>query len=205
MGAGRQSERRRVVVAGGVLAAALAVCGSAYAVSRSHASSVALRRCQASQLTGSLVMSGGAGGHYAARGTLEDVSQQKCTLDGYVHLVPLNSSGRPARIINAAGHLSYLTSSPLRPGESTYLLFHPPSPKTVTLSHAEMAFFNLTYSDMPTGKRKTCSTLERVALRPPGSSKALTVRVTTSPLGIGLVSVCRNLSVEAVEAHSYQG
>lgn len=123
----RRSERRRVVVAGGVLAAALAACGSAYAVSWPHASNVALRTCQASQLTGSLVMSDGAGGRYSSKGTLEDVSKQKCTLDGYVHLVPLNSSGRPARIINAAGHLNNLTSSPLRPGESTYLLFHPPS------------------------------------------------------------------------------
>jgi hypothetical protein len=108
-------------------------------------------------------MSGGAGGHYSSKGTFEDVSTQKCTLDGYVHLLPLNSSGRPARIINAAGHLSYLTSSPLRPGESTYLLFHPPNPEKVTLSHAGKAFFNFTYSDTPAGKRESCPTIERVA------------------------------------------
>lgn len=150
-------------------------------------------------------MAGGAGGHYSSKGTLEDISMQKCTLDGYVHVAPLNSSGRPARIVNAAGQSSYLTSSPLRPGDSTYLLFHPPSPKKVTLSHAEKTFFNFTYSDTPAGKRKTCPTIERVALRPPRTSKVLTVRVATSPLGHGLVSVCGNLSVEAVEAHPYLG
>jgi Protein of unknown function (DUF4232) len=150
-------------------------------------------------------MSGGAGGHYSSKGALENVSEQKCTLDGYVYLVPLNSSGRPATSVNAAGHLSYLTSSPLRPGEATYLLFRPPSPKKVTLSHAEGAFFNVTYSDTPVGKRKTCPTIQRVALRPPGTSTALIVRVTTSRFGHGLVSVCGNLSVEAVEAHSYLG
>jgi hypothetical protein len=150
-------------------------------------------------------MSGGAGGHYEAKGTLENASKQKCTLDGYMHLVPLNSTGGPARIVNAAGRLSYLTSSPLRPGESTYLLFHPPSPKNVMLSHAQKAYFNFTYVDSPAGKQKTCPTIKRVALTPPGTSKALTLRVTTSPFGPDLLSVCGNPSVEAIEAHPYPG
>lgn len=121
--------------------------------------------CQVEQLH--IVQAGalGAAGTQELTYSLTSTGTSTCTLYGYPGMALLGASGQHLRTtVERGGTLS----------------FEDISPSTVHLSQGQTAYFNVGYSDVPTGTT-TCSNAHAVEITPPTNTTHVTV---TAPLGI---------------------
>jgi hypothetical protein len=130
--------------------------------------------CAARVLVTTLVGSQGAAGTFELTFALHNTSTQPCPMDGYAGVQLLDASGTelPTHVVSG-GNLSFTNFAP--------------SP--VTLGAGATAYFNLAYSDVPTGTETTCPTAAQIEVTPPHAVDHDTVAVHLMVCGAGTLTV----------------
>lgn len=131
-------------------------------------SSTGVTSCAASSLTGAVTGTQGGAGVLEVTVALHNVGGSTCTLHGYAGL----------QLIGAGG--VQLTTSVHQGGP---LSFESVAPSTVSLAAGQDAYFNIGFSDVPTGAATSCSTATSMQVVPPGDSGHVTVSVQIQPCG----------------------
>ncbi len=108
--------------------------------------------CAAGHLTMSVVGSQGAAGTFELTFALRNSSTSACPMDGYPSAQLLDASGTelPTHVVSG--------------GNYQFTNF---SPAPVQLAPGATAYFNLAYSDVPTGGETTCPTAAQIEVTPP--------------------------------------
>ncbi|MHB8329992.1 MAG: DUF4232 domain-containing protein [Acidimicrobiales bacterium] len=126
----------------------------------SSATSVATARCRAADLSLALVGTEGAAGTFEVTFEMRNASAGSCTLDGY-----------PGAQLLANGGAAMATDV-VRGGSYSFTDF---APADVVLATGASAFFNMAYSDVPTGAATSCPTAYQLEVTPPGAVDHLDV------------------------------
>jgi hypothetical protein len=105
---------------------------------------------------------------------LKSTSASPCVLSGYPGMQLLDSAGNslPTNVVRK-GNYSF-TAVP---------------PTTVNLTTGQTAYFNIGYSDVPTGNETTCPASTSVEITPPNDTTHLVVTVNFAPCGAGTLVV----------------
>ncbi len=120
-----------------------------------------------------MVGSSGAAGTIQTTVGLKSTSATPCILGGYPGLQLVSSAGTP------------LPTTVVRKGNYSFTQM---APMTVTLANGQSAFFNIGYSDVPTGTA-ACPTSASVEVTPPNAFDHLSVTAALSPCGGGTMTV----------------
>jgi hypothetical protein len=105
---------------------------------------------------------------------LKSTSASPCVLSGYPGMQLLDSAGNS------------LPTNVVRKGNYSFTAI---PPTTVTLTTGQTAYFNLGYSDVPTGNETTCPASTSVEITPPNDTTHLVVTVNFAPCGAGTMVV----------------
>lgn len=133
---------------------------SSSTTSSTTTTSSALALCRATDLSGSQEGSSGAAGTVEVTFALKNVSGVTCQTGGYPGLQLLDASG------------NQLADNPQRGGSLT---FEKIEPSTVVLAPGQTAWFNVGFSDVPSGGATSCPTAAAVQIIPPNDVSHLTV------------------------------
>ena len=128
--------------------------------------------CTASQLTGSIEGTSGAAGQFEVTVALKNTSSGSCTTGGYAGL----------QLVSASGAKQSTTA--LRGGT---LNFENIAPSAITLAPGSTAWFNLGYSDVPSGSETSCPMSSQLQIIPPNATSALTVALRIGPCDNGTI------------------
>ncbi|MDA8071031.1 MAG: DUF4232 domain-containing protein [Actinomycetota bacterium] len=101
---------------------------------------------------------------------LRNTGTVTCTLDGYPGLLLLGPGG------------AQLTTDAHDGGS---LAFESVAPSSVSLAPGGAAFFNIGYSEVPSGGESTCPAATGLQVTPPGATSHLVVTVHIAPCGGG--------------------
>jgi len=126
--------------------------------------------CSASALSGSVTGTEGGAGVLETTIALRNTGTVTCTLDGYPGLLLLSSSGTQL-------------ATDARDGGS--LAFESVAPSSVSLAPGGDAYFNIGYSEVPSGGESTCPAATGLEVTPPGATTHLVVAVHMAPCGGG--------------------
>ncbi len=128
--------------------------------------------CTASQLTGSIEGTSGAAGQFEVTVALKNTSNGPCTTGGYAGLQLVSTSG------------AKLQTTALRGGT---LNFENIAPTPITLGPGSTAWFNLGYSDVPSGGETSCPMSSQLQIIPPNATSHLAVALRIDPCDNGAV------------------
>jgi len=108
--------------------------------------------CAASALAMSVAGSEGAAGTLEVTYALRNSSSSSCPMDGFPGAQLLSSSGAelPTRVVRGGSYP-----------------FTNLAPSPVVLAPGQTAYFNMGYSDVPTGNETTCPTAAQIEVTPP--------------------------------------
>jgi hypothetical protein len=106
--------------------------------------------------------------------SLRNTSSATCVLGGYPG----------AQMLDAHG--TQLPTTVVRGGNYPFTNF---APSTVTLAPGALAYFNLGYSNVPTGAETTCPSATELIVTPPNAYDHLTLAATLAPCGHGTITV----------------
>jgi Protein of unknown function (DUF4232) len=189
----RGASRAVVLVLGGLGAVGLAACSShpstssttssgATASTGSTSTSAAATTtsgpggslCAARDLVTTLSGSEGAAGTFELTFALRNTSTAPCPMEGYpgAQLVDASGTELPTHVVSG-GNLAFTSFAP--------------SP--VTLAAGATAYFNLAYSDVPTGTETTCPTAAQIEVTPPHAVDHDTVAVHITVCAAGTLTV----------------
>lgn len=126
--------------------------------------------CTASQLTGSVEGTSGAAGQFEVTVALKNTSTAACATGGYAGLQLLAASG------------ATLQTTTLHGGA---LNFENIDPTSITLGPKATAWFNLGYSDIPSGSETSCPASAQLQVIPPNGTSHLTVALRIDPCDNG--------------------
>lgn len=131
-------------------------------------------RCMSPGLSASFVGSNGAAGTIEATLALKNVSSASCTLDGYpgLGLLGPGNTALPTNVVRK-GHFNFTSMSP----------------STVMLASGQSAYFNIGYSDVPSGTQASCPTSVSLLVTPPNSYSSLTIPAQFAPCSNGTITV----------------
>ncbi len=122
----------------------------------------------------SLVGSQGAAGTFELTFALRNTSTVSCPMDGYPG----------AQLVDASG-----TQLPTHVVSGGNLAFTDFAPAPVVLGAGASAYFNLAYSDVPTGTETTCPTAAQIEITPPHAVDHDVVPVHITVCGAGTLTV----------------
>jgi hypothetical protein len=131
-------------------------------------------QCATSSLTGSVVGSSGAAGTIETTVALNYTGSASCTLAGYPGMQMLASSG------------ASLPTVVVRKGTYPFTAM---APATVALGPGQSAYFNIGYSDVPTGSETSCPTSASVQVTPPNALDHLVLTAALGPCNAGTLVV----------------
>jgi hypothetical protein len=131
-------------------------------------------RCPTSSLSGTLAGSSGAAGTVEVTVGLKSTSAVTCVLAGYPGLLLLGGGG------------SGLPTNVQRKGSYPFTAM---APATVTLAAGQSAYFNIGYSDVPTGGETNCPTSSALEVTPPNATDHLVIAAALAPCGGGTLVV----------------
>ncbi len=131
-------------------------------------------RCATTALTGSVVGSSGAAGTIETTVALKYTGSATCTLGGYPGLQMQSASG------------ATLPTVVVRKGTYPFTAM---APTTVTLGPGQSAYFNIGYSDVPTGSETSCPTSASVQVTPPNATDHLVMTAAFAPCNGGTLVV----------------
>lgn len=131
--------------------------------------------CQVNQLTLSLFGSSGAAGTLESTFDFHNTSDSSCSLYGFPGAQMLNASG---------GVLT--TQTTVRGGTYPFTDF---SPSHVSLAPGGLAYFNVGYTDVPTGTESTCQMPAELEVTPPNDYSQLKIAFTASVCNQGRLTV----------------
>lgn len=130
--------------------------------------------CAASALAMSVEGTEGAAGTLEVSFALRNISSQSCPMDGFPG----------AQLLDAAG--GQLPTSVVRGGSYPFTDL---APAALTLGAGESAYFNLGYSDVPTGSETSCPTATQLEVTPPNAEDHDTVAVQLTACDHGTLTV----------------
>ncbi|HVB93510.1 MAG TPA: DUF4232 domain-containing protein [Acidimicrobiales bacterium] len=130
--------------------------------------------CATANLTASIYGSSGAAGTIETTIALKNNLSTPCTLNGYPGLGMTGSNG------------ASLTTTVVRKGNYPFTAM---APTTVTLAGGQMAFFNMGYSDVPTGSATSCPTAANLVITPPNSYTSMSIPAQLAPCNNGTITV----------------
>ncbi|MHB1711142.1 MAG: DUF4232 domain-containing protein [Acidimicrobiales bacterium] len=131
-------------------------------------------RCTSPGLTASVVGSSGAAGTIEATLALKNISHASCTLGGYpgLGLLGAGSTSLPTNVVRK-GHFNFTSMAP----------------SLVTLLAGQSAYFNIGYSDVPSGTGTSCPSSVSLLVTPPSSYSSLTIPARFAPCDNGTITV----------------
>ncbi len=131
-------------------------------------SSAGATSCAASSLTGTVTGTQGGAGVLEMTVALHNAGGTTCSFRGYAGLQLIGTGDvQLATSVHQGGPLSF---------ESV-------APSLVSLAAGQDAYFNVGFSDVPTGAGASCSTATGMQVVPPGDSGHVTVSVQIQPCG----------------------
>ncbi|HTZ10454.1 MAG TPA: DUF4232 domain-containing protein [Acidimicrobiales bacterium] len=130
--------------------------------------------CAARALAMSVSGTEGAAGTLELTFALRNVSSAACPMDGFP----------PVQLIDAAG--GELQTTVVRGGSYPFTDI---APTAITLAPGETAYFNLGYSDVPTGSESSCPAATQLEVTPPGAADHDTVAVGITACNAGTLTV----------------
>jgi hypothetical protein len=130
--------------------------------------------CSTANLTASVYGSSGAAGTIETTIALKNTLTTSCTLGGYPGLGMTGSNG------------ASLTTTVVRKGNYSFTAM---APTTVTLSPGQSAYFNMGYSDVPSGTETSCPTAANLVITPPNSYTSETIPAQLAPCNNGSITV----------------
>lgn len=133
-----------------------------------------LATCPTSALAASVHGSSGAAGTIEMTVALKSLSPHPCVLGGYPGLQMLAAGG------------SQLPTIVVRKGNYSFTAM-PPS--VVTITTGESVYFNLGYSDVPTGSETSCPVAASLEVTPPNSYTSLSLVARLGPCNGGTITV----------------
>lgn len=131
--------------------------------------------CQVNVLSLSQTGRGGAAGTIETTFGFRNTSNSSCTLSGFPGAEMLDSSGKPLA-----------TQTTVRGGNYSFTNF--PAAR-VTLAPGTTAYFNLGYSDVPTGNETSCPSSAELEVTPPNDYTQLTVAFQATACNHGTLVV----------------
>ncbi|HWE69987.1 MAG TPA: DUF4232 domain-containing protein [Acidimicrobiales bacterium] len=145
---------------------------AAHATTTTAASGTAA--CTTANLTASVYGSSGAAGTIETTIALKSTLSTSCTFGGYPGLGMTGSNG------------ASLTTTVVRKGNYPFTAM---APITVTLAPGQSAYFNMGYSDVPTGSATSCPAAANLVITPPNSYTSLTIPAQLTPCNNGTITV----------------
>ncbi len=130
--------------------------------------------CTAPHLAATVVGQQGAAGTQEVTVALRNSSEAACGLSGYPGLQLVSGSG------------SALPTNVVRGGAYGFTNM---APAPTMLQPGQSAYFNLGYSDVPTGNETTCPSSATVEVTPPNAYGHLDVSLRIAPCNAGTVTV----------------
>jgi hypothetical protein len=130
--------------------------------------------CATANLTASIYGSNGAAGTIETTIALKNNLSTNCTLGGYPGLGMTGSNG------------ASLTTTVVRKGNYSFTAM---APTTVTLAPGQSAYFNMGYSDVPTGSATSCPAAANLVITPPNSYTSMTIPAQLTPCNNGTITV----------------
>jgi len=130
--------------------------------------------CTSANLTASVYGSSGAAGTIETTIALKNNLSTSCTFGGYPGLGMTGSNG------------ASLTTTVVRKGNYSFTAM---APTTVTLTPGQSAYFNMGYSDVPTGSATSCPAAANLVITPPNSYTSLTIPAQLTPCNNGTITV----------------
>jgi len=135
---------------------------------------VTTRSCPAASLTAAVAGSSGAAGTMEITVVFRNISSTACVLSGYPGGQMLDAQG------------TQIPTTVVRGGR---LPFTNLAPSVVTLGPGGVAYFNIGFSDVPTGTETTCPRAMSLIVTPPGAYDHVTIAVAIAPCDKGLLTV----------------
>lgn len=130
--------------------------------------------CATANLTAAIYGSSGAAGTIETTVALKNNLASACTLNGYPGLGMTGSNG------------ASLTTTVVRKGNYPFTAM---APTAVTLAGGQQAFFNMGYSDVPTGSATSCPAAANLVITPPNSYTSMTIPAQLAPCNNGTITV----------------
>jgi hypothetical protein len=131
-------------------------------------------QCATSSLTASVYGGNGAAGTIETTIALTSSAATSCTLGGYPGLQMLSASG------------SLLPTNVVRKGTYSFTAM---APSTVSVVPGHAVYFNMGYSDVPSGSETSCPTSATLRVTPPNSYGSVAVATHLSPCDKGSIAV----------------
>jgi Protein of unknown function (DUF4232) len=125
-------------------------------------------------LAASIYGSSGAAGTIETTVALKNTSASNCTLGGYPGLGMTGSNG------------ASLTTTVVRKGSYNFTAM---APTTVIISSGQSVYFNMGYSDVPTGSATSCPAAANLVITPPNAYTSVTIPAQLAPCGNGTIVV----------------
>ncbi len=143
--------------------------------------------CPTSALAASVYGSSGAAGTIETTIALKSLSATTCVLGGYPGLQMLAATG------------SQLPTTVVRKGTYTFTAM---APSVVTVTTGQSVYFNLGYSDVPTGTETACPISANLQVTPPNSYTSLSLAARLGPCNNGTIIVSPVFSATSAAAQT---
>ena len=147
---------------------------SSVASSSTSAPSSTQTACTTGALGLAVAGSQGAAGTFELTFSVRNISTASCTMDGFPGTLLLDAAG------------AVLPTNEVRAGSYSFTNF---SASPVSVSPGGTAYFNLGYSDVPTGGETSCEMATQLQVMPPGSSTHAVVTAALSVCNHGTLTV----------------
>jgi len=138
--------------------------------SSSSSSSTTTTACAVQTLSGSVTGTEGGAGVLETTIALRNTGSITCTLDGY-----------PGLMLLGAGNAQLATDAV----DGGPLAFESVSPSLVSLAKGATAYFNVGFSDVPSGGESSCPSATGLQIIPPGATEHLVVPMQLQPCNGG--------------------
>ncbi len=144
-------------------------------------------QCATPKLAASIYGTNGAAGTIQVTVALTSSAAAPCTLGGYPGLQMLDATGRDLPTTVVRGGSYSFTALPA---------------SVVTVAAGQAAYFNLGYSDVPTGTETSCPTSTTLEVTPPNSYTSTSVAAQLGPCGNGTIAVSPVFSGTGSASHT---
>ncbi|MGO9029498.1 MAG: DUF4232 domain-containing protein [Acidimicrobiales bacterium] len=131
-------------------------------------------QCATATLTASVYGSSGAAGTIETTVALTSSAATACTLAGYPGLQMLSSTG------------ALLPTNVVRGGSYQFTTM---APTSVTVAPGQAVYFNMGYSDVPSGAQTSCPSSATLHVTPPNSYTSVSLSAQLSPCDNGSITV----------------
>ncbi len=142
--------------------------------SSSTSTTAGTAQCATGVLSGSVVGSSGAAGTIETTMALKNTASAPCVLSGYPGLQMLDAGG------------GAIPTTVVRQGSYSFTAMPPTS---VALGSGQALYFNIGYSDVPSGSETSCASAASLEITPPNAIDHLTIAATLAPCGAGTLVV----------------